>query len=83
MENFFSYAFMQRALLAGIGVALAFGGRSLKSQLKSADKAGIAYTLILGDQELSNGVIIVRDMVSSQQETIAMTGIVDWLRARV
>ena len=68
---------------AGIGVAPAFGGRSLKSQLKGADKAGIAYTLILGDQELADGVVVVRDMVSSQQETIALTGIVDWLRARV
>ncbi len=68
---------------AGIGVAPAFGGRSLKSQLKTADKSGIAYTLILGDQELANGVIVVRDMVSSQQETIALAGIVDWLRARV
>ena len=68
---------------AGIGVAPAFGGRSLKSQLKGADKAGIAYTLILGDQELANGVVVVRDMVSSQQEAIALTGIVDWLRARV
>jgi len=68
---------------AGIGVAPAFGDRSLKSQLKGADKAGIAYTLILGDQELADGVVVVRDMVSSQQETIALTGIVDWLRARV
>ena len=68
---------------AGIGVAPAFGGRSLKSQLKGADKSGIAYTLILGDQELANGVVVVRDMVSSQQEAIALTGIVDWLRARV
>ena len=68
---------------AGIGVAPAFGGRSLKSQLKGADKAGIAYTLILGDQELADGVVVVRDMVSSQQETIALTGVVDWLWARV
>ena len=68
---------------AGIGVAPAFGGRSLKSQLKGADKSGIAFTLILGDQELANGVVVVRDMVSSQQEAIALTGIVDWLRARV
>jgi histidyl-tRNA synthetase len=67
----------------GIGALLAFGSRSLKSQLKSADKAGIAYTLILGDTELASGVVVVRDMVSSQQETVALDGVVDWLRARV
>ncbi len=68
---------------AEIGALLAFGGRSLKSQLKSADKAGVAYTVILGDTELANGVAVVRDMASSQQETVAADGIVDWLRARV
>lgn len=68
---------------AGIGALFAFGGRSLKSQLKSADKAGVAYTLILGDQELANDVIMARDMISSQQETVPLAGVVDWLKARV
>ena len=67
----------------GIGALLAFGSRSLKSQLKSADKAGIGYTLILGDTELAGGVVVVRDMASSQQETVVLDGVVDWLRARV
>ena len=62
---------------------MTFGGRSLKSQLKSADKAGVAYTLILGDTELANDVIVVRDMASSQQESVALDGVVDWLRARL
>lgn len=68
---------------AGIGVLLAFGSRSLKSQLKSADKAGITFTLIIGDQELADGVALARDMASSQQETIPLAGVVDWLRAKV
>jgi histidyl-tRNA synthetase len=67
----------------GIGALLAFGERSLKSQLKSADKAGVAYTLILGDQELANGVVLARDMASSQQQTVALNDVVTWLRARV
>ena len=67
----------------GIGALLAFGSRSLKSQLKSADKAGIAYTLILGDTELASGVVVARDMISSQQETVALDGVVEWLRARL
>ncbi len=67
----------------GIGALLAFGGRSLKAQLKSADKAGVAYTLILGDNELAQGIIVARDMATSQQETIALDGVMDWVRARV
>jgi histidyl-tRNA synthetase len=65
---------------AGIGAVLAFGGRSLKSQLKSADKANLAYTLILGEQELASGVIIVRDMTTSQQTPVPSGDVVGWLR---
>ena len=68
---------------AGIGALVAFGGRSLKAQLKGADKAGVAYTLIWGDQELATGVVVARDMASSQQETVALAGVVDWLKARL
>lgn len=68
---------------AGIGALNAFGGRSLKAQLKGANKIGAAYALLLGDQELAQGVIVARDMATSQQETIALDGIVDWVKARV
>lgn len=68
---------------AGIGALLAFGSRSLKSQLKSADKADVAYTLILGDQELATGALIARDMRSHAQEPVALDGVVEWLRPRL
>jgi histidyl-tRNA synthetase len=68
---------------AGIGALLAYGGRSLKSQLKSADKAGVTFTVILGDQELAEEALIVRDMASSQQETVALNGAVEWLRVHL
>ncbi len=68
---------------AGIGALLAFGSRSLKSQLKSADKASVTFTVILGDQELADEAVIVRDMASSQQETVALNGVVEWLRVHL
>ena len=69
--------------VAGIGALLTFGGRSLKSQLKSANKADIAVTLILGDQELGAGVVVARDMRSSEQTSVPMSEIVPWLRAKL
>jgi histidyl-tRNA synthetase len=69
--------------LAGIGALLAFGGRSLKAQLKAADKAGVAYTLILGDAELAQGVVIARDMTNSQQTTVPSSDVIAWLQSRV
>jgi histidyl-tRNA synthetase len=65
---------------AGIGSVLAFGNRSLKSQLKSADKASLAFTLILGEQELAAGAVIARDMRTSQQTPVPFPEVVSWLR---
>jgi histidyl-tRNA synthetase len=75
---------LTRALrAAGIGALVAFGGRSLKSQLKSADRAGLRYVLILGDDELARDVLVVRDMASSEQTSVAQADIVPWLQARL
>ena len=68
---------------AGVGALLAFGGRSLKAQLKSADRSGVAFTLILGDQELASGAVVARAMAEGQQTTVALTEVVAWLRTRV
>ncbi|HEX9117498.1 MAG TPA: histidine--tRNA ligase, partial [Anaerolineae bacterium] len=68
---------------AGVGALLAFGGRGLKSQLKSADRAGVAYTLILGDEELASGSVLMRDMAGGEQTSVAQTEVVNWLLSRL
>jgi histidyl-tRNA synthetase len=65
---------------AGLGAVLAFGNRSLKAQLKSADKADLAFALILGEQELVAGTIIVRDMRTSEQTPVPLSEVVSWLQ---
>jgi len=74
---------VQQLREAGIGALLAFGNRSLKSQLKGADKAHIEYALILGEQELAQGTILVREMATSQQTPVNHGEILNWLRARL
>ncbi len=46
--------------------------RSLKSQMKQADKAGAAFVLILGDQELDQGAALLRNMTSKEQIDVAI-----------
>ncbi len=45
---------------------------NLKEQLKLADKLGIKYCLILGQQEVNEGMIIFKDMVSGIQENLPL-----------
>jgi histidyl-tRNA synthetase len=68
---------------AGIGASLAFGDRSLKSQLKSANRAEAPYAVILGEAEIKAGMAAVRDMALSQQEQVSLDRVLDWLKVNV
>ena len=54
----------------GVGVVMAGGGRSLKSQLRQADSLGSTYTIILGDEEIKNHRVTLRNMVSGEQQCL-------------
>src|SRR4051794_40337809 len=45
---------------AGLAVERAFDGRSMKSQMKAADRSGAAVAVIIGDDELAAGAVMVR-----------------------
>ena len=45
-------------------------GRSLKAQMKYANKLGADYTLILGDSEIESGKAALRDMKNSEQSEV-------------
>jgi histidyl-tRNA synthetase len=59
-----------------VKIAESFGRDSLKAQLNRADKLGAKYTLILGQKEALEGVIIVRDMNSGKQKVVKMDQVV-------
>lgn len=61
---------------AGIPVSMDLLGRGLKAQLKAADKQGAKFALILGEEELSREVIILRNLALGEQEEIALTNAV-------
>ncbi len=65
---------------AGIPASLAFGDRSLKSQLKSANKAGVRYAAIIAEDELAKGVATLRDMESGEQVEVALDQVVAWIK---
>ena len=58
--------------LAGLGAVLSRGTRTLRGQLRQANALQIPYALILGDDEIDRGEVLVRDMTASTQETKPM-----------
>jgi len=55
---------------AGIAVLEAFGNKSLKAQLRQANTLGARQVVIIGEEEIKTGTVILRDMTTSQQKTI-------------
>ena len=54
----------------GFEAHMEYEGRSIKSQMKRADRLKAAVTLILGDNELASGVVAVKNMKTSEQTTV-------------
>jgi histidyl-tRNA synthetase len=68
---------------AGLGVYVAMGReRGLRSQLREADKRGVRYTVIVGENELDSGQATVRDMRSGDQADVDLDALVPWFKAR-
>lgn len=57
---------------AGIRVDLAYGGRGVKGAMKAADKSGAKLTLVLGDRDLAEGTIGMKDMATGDQRQIPL-----------
>ena len=67
----------------GIQVLESLGRDSLKAQLKIADKEEVLYTLILGQQEVLAGIIIIRDMKNGKQDTVKLERVVAEIKKRL
>jgi len=57
----------------GFSVELAYDRKSLKSQMRRADKFGCQYVLILGEEELAAGTAVLRNMGAKTQEEINLS----------
>jgi histidyl-tRNA synthetase len=68
---------------AGLEAHMEYEGRSIKSQMKRADRLQAAFTLILGDEELGLGVVTVKNMTTGEQGRTPRAALVDHCRALV
>ncbi len=67
-----AYRLLNELHLRGIRAEIDYEGKSLKSQMRRADKLKVPYVLILGEKEISRGKAVLRNMETKSQEEIAM-----------
>ncbi|BDT87977.1 histidine--tRNA ligase [Nocardia cyriacigeorgica] len=61
---------------AGVRVDLAYGGRGVKGAMKAADRSGARFTLVLGDRDLAEHTIGLKDMGTGDQRQIPLGEVV-------
>jgi histidyl-tRNA synthetase len=68
---------------SGVRTMIDYEDRSLKAQMRRADKFGARYVLIIGEDEQRSGRAILRDMEEKRQEQIPLSFIVEEIVRRV
>ncbi|AQA25458.1 histidine--tRNA ligase [Rhodococcus sp. MTM3W5.2] len=65
-----------RLRAAGIRVDMAYGGRGVKGAMKAADRSGARLALVLGERDIADGVIGVKDLATGDQRQVQLGEVV-------
>ena len=55
--------------------------RSIKSQMREANKIGASLAIIIGDKELKNKSVQIKDLNNGQQESISIDSIISYIKS--
>jgi histidyl-tRNA synthetase len=75
-----AYLWANDLCMEGIRAEADFSGRSLKSLMKRADKVNASYVMIVGESELQEGRVVLRDMKTKEQHTFSTDNLVENLK---
>ena len=63
----------------GISAEIEYGARSMKAQMRAADKAKARYAIILGDDEIAVGMVQLKNLHDGWQHKVPVAEVADWL----
>lgn len=78
-----AYPLLDALRQAGVEATCDYRSNSLKAHLRQADRLHCSHTLIIGDDEVTKGMAILRNMVSKAQEEIPLASLVHDVSARL
>ncbi len=77
------FKLLQSIRQAGISADIDHLQRGVKAQMKAAVKDQARFAIIIGDDELANNTVVLKDLAASSQELIAADGLIDMLKNRL
>ena len=77
-----AFRLVQRIRARGVTVLMDYEGRSLKAQLREADKFGCRWVAVFGEAERQQGRIGVKDLEQGKQEDVPFDQLAEAIAAR-
>jgi len=74
-----AFRLLQKIRNAGLSADMDYSEGSLKSQMRRANKIGAKYTVIVGEEELSKNMVILRNMKTKEQKEINIDNLINEL----
>jgi len=74
-----AFRLLQKIRNTGLSADMDYSGGSLKSQMRIANKIGARYTVIVGEEELSKNMVILRNMKTKEQKEVKIDNIINEL----
>ncbi|EJC7121832.1 histidine--tRNA ligase [Vibrio parahaemolyticus] len=72
-----------REAISGVRVMNHFGGGNFKKQFKRADKVGAVVALVLGENEVADNTVVLKDLVGGEQETYNQAEVAEKIAALI
>ncbi|MGB7239491.1 MAG: histidine--tRNA ligase [Rhodococcus sp. (in: high G+C Gram-positive bacteria)] len=67
----------------GISVDMAYGNRGVKGAMKAADRSGARFALVLGDKEIADEVVVVKELSTGEQREVPLAEVVSHLEVNL
>jgi histidyl-tRNA synthetase len=77
-----AFVLVERLRGVGLRAEMGYDEKSLRSQLRRANKLGAAFALVLGERELAAGKVALKDMHGGEQEEVSLDEVVGYLQRR-
>lgn len=74
------FRILRRLRSDGLAAEIDYQNKSLKAQMRYAGKIGARYAVILGEDELKENKVIVKDMADGSQRTVALDSLVEEIK---
>ena len=78
-----AFTLLTKLRRAGLKASMDYAGRSMKAQMKQANKAHARFALIIGEDEVKESCVMLKDMEKSEQQKVSFDAIIEKLCAEV